>query len=78
MTSETSPAGVECDPQSIEAQVWISSASATRRSSRHFTSTAKGTRTPDPHTASVKTRVLQRATASTVYRIMPACNPSSY
>ena len=39
---------------------------------------AKGTRTPDPHTASVKTPVLQRVTASTVYRIMPACNPSSY
>jgi hypothetical protein len=39
---------------------------------------AKGIRTPDPHTASVKTPVLQRVTASTVYRIMPACNPSSY
>jgi hypothetical protein len=31
----------------------------------------------EPHTASVKTPVLQRATASTVYRIMPACNLSS-
>src|SRR6478752_8596727 len=30
---------------------------------------ATGIRTPDPHTASVKTPVLQRATASTVYRI---------
>jgi hypothetical protein len=34
--------------------------------------------THDPHAASVKTPVLQRVTASTVYRIMPACNPSSY
>jgi hypothetical protein len=41
-------------------------------------SQAKGTRTPDPHTACVKTPVLQRVTASTVYRIMPPCNPSSY
>ena len=39
---------------------------------------AKGTRTPDPHTARVKTPVLQRATASTAYRIMPACNSFSY
>src|ERR1700760_4503529 len=30
------------------------------------------------HPASVKTPVLQRATASTAYRIMPACHPSSY
>src|SRR6478735_5658799 len=38
---------------------------------------AKGNRTPDPHTVSVKTPVLQRVTPSTVYRIMPACNPST-
>ncbi len=38
----------------------------------------RGLEPRDPHTASVKTPVLQRVTESTVYRIMPACNPSSY
>jgi len=33
---------------------------------------------PLPIPATVKTPVLQRVTTSTVYRIMPACNPSSY
>jgi len=39
---------------------------------------AKGTRTSDRHTARVKLPVLQRDTASTAYRIMPACNPYPY